>query len=134
MMSVTGLMLQMGRTSLAYMTGVDHIAIFYLLILVQSRRRAKMIKNFKFFVLLMLGFAMVFMIGLHFAPDNNVIAPTTEPTTATTELARYKHIPTVATIDRRQVVRGYDGVSLVTYSTDANGESWIDSINLTTNK
>jgi len=92
-----------------------------------------MIKNFKSFVLLMLGFALALTIGLHFAPANSVIAPTIEPTTATTELARYKHIPTVATVDRRQVVRGTEGTSLVTWSTDANGVSWIDSINLTTN-
>jgi len=92
-----------------------------------------MIKNFKFFVLSMLGFAMVLTIGLHFAPANNVSAPNIEPTTATTELARYKHIPTVATVDRRQVVRGTEGASLVTYSTDANGAKWIDSINLTNN-
>ena len=91
-------------------------------------------KNFKCFVMLMLGFAMVLTIGLHFAPDNNVITPTIEPTTATTELVRYKHISTVATINRRQVVRGAEGASLVTYSTDANGTSWIDAINLTTNK
>ena len=81
----------------------------------------------------MLGFALALTIGLHFAPDNNVIAPTIEPITATTELARYKHVPTVGTIDRRQVVRGTEGASLVTWSTDVNGAKWIDSINLTTN-
>ena len=48
-----------------------------------------------------------------------------------TELARYKHVPTVATIDRREVVRGPEGASLLTYSTDTNGVGWIDSINLT---
>ena len=51
-----------------------------------------------------------------------------------TELARYKHVPTVATIDRREVVRGpQGGTSLITWSTDANGAGWIDAINLTAN-
>ena len=38
----------------------------------------------------------------------------------------------IKVVTSRQVVRGPEGASLVTYSTDANGTSWIDAINLTT--
>jgi len=86
-------------------------------------------KKFKRFAVLALGFALVS--GSRLATVGNVNATANTATTA--NIARYKHIPTVATIDRRQVVRGTEGTSLITYSTDANGTSWIDSINLTTN-
>jgi len=39
----------------------------------------------------------------------------------------------IKVVTSRQVVRGPEGASLITYSTDANGAKWIDSINLTTN-
>ena len=86
-------------------------------------------KKFKRFAVLALGFALVS--GSRLATVGNVNATANNATTA--DLARYTHVPTVATIDRRQVVRYNNGASLVTYSTDANGVSWIDSINLTNN-
>ena len=86
-------------------------------------------KKFKCFTMLALGVALVS--GSRLATVGNVNATANTATTA--DLARYTHVPTVATIDRRQVVRYNNGASLVTYSTDANGVSWIDSINLTNN-
>jgi len=86
-------------------------------------------KNFKYLTMLALGFALVS--GSRVATVGNVNA--TANTTTTANIARYKHIPTVATVDRRQVVRGTEGASLITWSTDKNGTSWIDSINLTNN-
>ena len=84
-------------------------------------------KNFKYLTMLTLGVALVS--GSRLATVGNVNA--TANTVTTANIARYTHVPTVATIDRRQVVRYNNGASLVTYSTDANGTSWIDSINLT---
>lgn len=85
-------------------------------------------RNFKRLTILALGVALV-------SGSRSVTGSVNATTNATTaaNIARYKHVPTVATIDRRQVVRYNNGASLVTYSTDANGVSWIDSINLTTN-
>lgn len=80
-------------------------------------------KNFKCLTMLSLGFALVS--GSRLATVGNVNATTNATTTA--DLARYTHILTVATIDRREVVRCRDGVSLVTYSTDADGTEWINS-------
>lgn len=92
----------------------------------------ELLKGVWYFVLLMLGFALVFIIGLRLAPGRSTNAATTAPTTAAaTELARYTHIQGVATVGKRQLVHGYDGVSLYTWSTDANGATCIDSINLT---
>lgn len=79
--------------------------------------------------MLALGFALV--AGSRLATVGNANA--TANTAMTANISRYTHIPTVATIDRRQVVRGPEGASLITYSTDANGTGWIDSINLTAN-
>ena len=86
-------------------------------------------KNFKRLTVLALGFALVSGSSLATVGNANATANTATPA----NIARYKHIPTVATIDRRQVVRYNNGASLVTWSTDANGAGWIDSINLTTN-
>ena len=85
-------------------------------------------KKFKCFTMLALGVALVS--GSRLATVGNVNA--TANTVTTANIARYTHVPTVATIDCRQVVRGTEGTSLITYSTDANGVGWIDSINLTT--
>lgn len=89
-----------------------------------------MTKNFKLFVLMMLGFAIAAVFSLCFATGGHVNAHTTT-TTTTKGLAYYTHITAVATIDRRQVMRGPQGARLVTYSTDADGAEWIHSINLT---
>lgn len=86
-------------------------------------------KSFKCLTMLALGVALV--AGSRVATVGNVNATTNATTTA--NIARYKHILTVATIDRREVVRGPEGVSLITWSTDANGTGWIDAINLTAN-
>jgi len=85
-------------------------------------------KNFKYLTMLALGFALV---SGSRSMTGSVNATANTATTA--DISRYKHVPTVATVDRRQVVRGPEGASLITYSTDANGTSWIDSINLTNN-
>lgn len=80
-------------------------------------------KSFKRLTVLALGFALVS--GSRSATVGNANA--TANTAGAVDIARYTHIPTVATIDRREVVRCRDGVSLVTYSTDANGAEWINS-------
>ena len=85
-------------------------------------------KNFKYLTMLALGVALV---SGSRSMTGSVNATANTATTA--DIARYTHVPTVATVDRRQVVRYNGGASLVTYSTDANGAKWIDSINLTTN-
>ena len=87
-------------------------------------------KKLKYLTMLALGVALVSGSRSAAAGNANVAADTV----TTADIARYKHIPTVATIDRRQVVRGPEGASIITWSTDANGNGWIDSINLTTNK
>lgn len=86
-------------------------------------------KNFKRLTMLVLGVALVAGSRLAAAGNANVAADTV----TTADISRYTHIPTVATIDRRQVVRGPEGASIITWSTDANGAKWVDSINLTTN-
>ena len=87
-------------------------------------------KKLKYFTMLALGVALV---SGSRSMTGSVNASTNTATAA--NISRYTHIPTVATIDRREVVRGpQGGTSLITWSTDANGAGWIDSINLTNNK